>query len=197
MSKLGDWVRVSGWLTVELGIKTCVSLFWWDTVNGLHLRALAKSFEHSWILVKAVCVVTHVVCGVAMLLLCLPFDCTDSQFARVSKSLQQQPGRCRKGQPSTLIYIFLLLSLTGSLFLLCFFSILFCWFLSISYLSLLSFYLFIHLLFPRCVLHGWITKLAVLTVVAVQFKTTHKYTNAQTLDTYSMLLLETTCNHAK
>lgn len=81
----------------------------------------------------------------------------------------------------------------------CFFFILlsFCWFLLISSLSLFSFYLFIHLFFPRCVLHGWSTKLAVLTVAAVQFKTTHKYTNAPTLDTYSMLLPETTCNRAK
>lgn len=36
-----------------------------------------------------------------------------------------------------------------------------------------------------------------LTVAAVQFKTTHKYTNAPTRDTYSMLLPETTCNRAK
>lgn len=84
---------------------------------------------------------------------------------------------------STDVFFFILLS--------------FCWFLLISSLSLFSFYLFIHLFFPRCVLHGWSTKLAVLTVAAVQFKTTHKYTNAPTLDTYSMLLPETTCNRAK
>lgn len=137
---------------------------------------------------------THVVCGMALLLLCLSFDCTDSQFARFSKSLQQQPDRCSKGQTSTLIYIVLLLSLTDVFFLI---LLSFCWFLLISSLSLFSFYLFIHVFFPRCVLHGWSTKLAVLTVAAVQFKTTHKYTNAPTLDTYSMLLPETTCNRAK
>lgn len=59
---------------------------------------------------------THVVCGMALLLLCLSFDCIDSQFARFSKSLQQQPDRCSKGQTSTLIYIVLLLSLTDVFF---------------------------------------------------------------------------------